>query len=988
MPSTPSTPSTKDTALAIAAGPALHARERDLARLRELLRNARLVTLTGLAGVGKSSLAQALAACGPQDGCPVAAAVDLVDVPDERTAGELLDGAARRLAPDTGPRLLLLDNCDLVLGAVARFASGLLSGGPEGLRTGPEGLRIVTTSRECLGVGWETVSPVPPLPPKEAAAFFVQRAAAHRAGVVPEISREVREICARLDGLPLALELAAAQTRVLTAAQIVTRLDDGLRLQAGGRRTGPAHHRSLRSTLDWAAQTLTAPERVLLRRLSVFAESFTLDNVERICAGLPQSAEPAGEEVPLPEEEVLPALAGLVAKSLVACDPSGEQARYRLLRTIRTYAAERLARSGETEAMQRTRVRYALAHPVGLCPADLTAALQWCAEHGDIGDGLRLAAGAAPFWLLSGRIREGAALLTTQLARADAAAAGDPAGEPSRDSTGERLRDSAGERLRDSAGEPSRDSAGERLRDPAGEPSRDSAGERLRDSAGEPSRDSAGEPPRHPAGYARALLARGMFDCVLGRPDAALATAESARERCARDQDVRGQAWAEALTGAALLHTDPQAAACRIDRAAAALGADPPWAPVVTALRAMAAAEAGQAEAAREAAAAAVSAARGGPLPTVLAVALSAAGRVARQQGRFDEARTALEEAEALAAESAARGALALIVAEACRLDLDTGTHEEERLERAAALAAEVDAPLLAAAAMDVAGRSRLAHGRKEAARKAFAQVTAVSRETTAAQAAAGILGLGEVALAAGSAGAAWTLIEEAHAIARAGARPVLLARTEQAVGDCARALGDAARAWSAYHQALGLRVQAGLSVAAVESLEALASLALEQDRTEYGVRLLAAASELRATLGSRLPGPARGRCDADRAHAMAALPTERFAELWAEGRRLSLREAAAYAGRLRGPRRRGVGWVSLTPAERQVADLAAEGLTNREIGDRLFSSPRTVQAHLSHVFAKLGISSRRMLAEQIAVRNRQLPLRHGSRVRESGRTR
>jgi predicted ATPase/DNA-binding CsgD family transcriptional regulator len=917
--------------------------------LRELLQTARLVTLTGPAGVGKSSLAQALAACGPQDGWPVAAAVDLVDVPDERTAGELLDGAAERLAPDTGPRLLLLDNCDLVLGAVARFASGLLSGGPEGLR-------IVTTSRECLGVSWETVCPVPSLPPKEAAAFFVQRAAAHRAGVVPEISREVREICARLDGLPLALELAAAQTRVLTAAQIVTRLDDGLRLQAGGRRTGPAHHRSLRSTLDWAARTLTAPERVLLGRLSVFAESFTLDLVERICAGLPQPAEPAGEEVPLPEEEVLPALAGLVAKSLVACDPSGEQARYRLLRTIRTYAAERLARSGETEAMQRTRVRYALAHPAALCPADLTAALRWCAEHGGIADGLRLATGAAPFWLLSGRIREGAALLTAQLARADAAAAGHSAGGASRD--------------------------------PVGGPSWHSAGGASRDPVGGPSRQSAGEPSRHPAGYARALLARGMFDCVLGRPDAALAAAESARERCARDRDTRGQAWAEALTGAVLLHTDPQAAAYRIGRAADALGADAPWAPVVTALRAMAAAEAGQAEAAREAAAAALSAARAGPLPPVLAVALRAAGRVARQQGRLDEARTALEEAEALAAESAARGVLALIVAEACRLDLDTGTHGEERLERAAALATEVDAPLLVAEALDVAGRSRLAHGRKEAARKAFAQVTAVSRETTAAQAAAGILGLGEVALAAGSAGAAWTLIEEAHAIARAGARPVLLARTEQAVGDCARALGDEARAWSAYHQALGLRVQAGLSVAAVESLEALASLALEQDRTDYGVRLLAAASGLRDTLGSRLTGPARGRCEADRAHAMTALPTERFAELWAEGRRLSLRDAAAYAGRLRGPRRRGVGWVSLTPAERQVADLAAEGLTNREIGDRLFSSPRTVQAHLSHVFAKLGISSRRMLAEQSALRNRQLPLRHGSRVRESGQSR
>jgi DNA-binding CsgD family transcriptional regulator len=120
----------------------------------------------------------------------------------------------------------------------------------------------------------------------------------------------------------------------------------------------------------------------------------------------------------------------------------------------------------------------------------------------------------------------------------------------------------------------------------------------------------------------------------------------------------------------------------------------------------------------------------------------------------------------------------------------------------------------------------------------------------------------------------------------------------------------------------------------------------------------------------------ARDRCDKAAAIAAGALDADRIRELRAEGARLSLSAAAAYACRQRGPRRRGVGWVSLTPAERQVADLAATGLTNREIGEALFSSPRTVQAHLSHVFAKLGIGSRKMLAAEVQARSRHLPPR------------
>ena len=865
--------------------PGLLARERELGELGALLTRARLVTLTGPAGVGKSALAGTVAAGGRWAD---RATADLLEAPDPAGAREIIRRTAARLAQADGPRLLVLDHCDLFLEVVALLAAELLAGQP--------GLQIVLTSRECLGVSQETVYQLHPLALADAATFFLVRAAAQNGGVAPEVSADIREICARLDGLPLALELAAAQTKVLTPAQILARLDDAMRLLVGGLRTGAARHRSLRSALDWGAETLMTQERVLLQRVSVFADAFTLDSAELVCSG-------AG----LPENEVLEALAGLVAKSFVGCDPSGEQARYRLMRTVRQYAGQLLATSGEADLVQRQRVNYAIRHPDALAAPDLTEALQWCADHGATADGMRLAAAAAPFWLLSGQIREGAAWV--ELARGD---------EPS---------------------------------------------------------DGQDD-----AAYARVLLAQGLFDCAAGRADKALQAALGVATRCGQDGDIGSQLWAEVLAGAAVLQTDPQAAARRIGRAAQELPGISPWAPVATAMYALAEAEAGRLAEAQDAAGRALTAARAGSLTPAVIAALLTAGRVARMQGRLAAAQAWLTEAETLAAGQSAEGAQAVILAESGRLALDLGSDAGEpgisRLDQAVTLAAGTDSPLLLAAALDMTGRSRLRQGHGPAARGAFARVTALSQETGTAQAIAGILGLGQVALAGGSASAAWTLIEEAHAIARTGAGPALLARTLQAVGDCAWALGNVSRAWAAYHRALGVRIDAGLCVAAVESLESLASLALEQERVEYGVRLLGAAEALRETMGSTRPVPAQDRLDAAAADALASLTPVRYAELHAEGRRLSLPEAAAYACRQRGPRQRGVGWVSLTPAERQVADLAATGLTNREIGQRLFSSPRTVQVHLSHVFAKLGISSRKMLAAEIQERNRQLPAR------------
>lgn len=887
-------------------------RDRELGELCTLLDRALLVTVTGPAGVGKSRLAGALAA---SDRWVAWTAADLAEAGNSAMAHEIISRAAARLPEVPGARLLLLDNCDLVLGEVASSVTRLAAGEQE--------LRIVVTSRECLGLSEETVYRAGPLTSPDAGVFFATRAGAQHGGVVPEISSQIQEICVRLDGLPLALELAAAQTKVLTQTQILARLDDPMRLLISGPRSGAARHRSLRAALDWGAATLVPRERVLLHRLSVFAGAFTLDDAERICAG-------AG----LDEHEVLEALAGLVAKSLVDCDPNGTQASYRLMRTVRQYALPALTASGEADLVQRNRVAYATERPDAVSAADLAEALRWCGEAGAIGEGLRLAAASAPCWLLSGRIKEGSSLLARTLAQADG--------------------------------------------------------------------------QRHDC--TRTLLAQGMLSCALGQADEAARVAEQAAARFKDDGDDTGMLWAQVLAGAATLGTDPRSGAHRIALAAAELPPDSPWTPVAIALGALAAAEAGQLGQALEAAEESLAAARAGQLAPAVIVALLAVARVARDQGRLAAAEAALGEAETLAAQSRATGALAVILTESCRLALDRGSDDDERnaprFDQAVALAAATESPLLLAEALDVAGRSSLRCEDGPAARSAFARVTALSKETGAAQAAVGILGLGQVALAAGSASAAWILIEEANAIARAGSAPVLQARTLQTVGDCARSLGDASRAWSAYHRALGLRIDAGLCVAAVESLESLAELALEQGRFEYGVRLLGAATGLRDGQGSARPGQVRHgtsgpagngagngaearpetRPEAKAEAAMASLGRERFAELHAEGMRLSLPEAAAYACRQRGPRQRGVGWVSLTPAERQVADLAATGLTNKEIGQRLFSSPRTIQAHLSHIFAKLGISSRRMLAAEVEARNKQLPLdAAGMRVSRAG---
>ncbi|MFF3753164.1 BTAD domain-containing putative transcriptional regulator [Streptomyces sp. NPDC002018] len=335
-------------------------REPELAALATELRTARLITLTGPGGAGKTRLSLEAAAASAgiwPDGVRV---VELAPVHDAGAVPEAVLTAlgARETvvrgpaAADEGPRdpllrltehcgqrrtLIVLDNCEHLIDAAAVLAETLLTACP--------GVSVLATSREPLGVPGESVRVVDPLPQEAALRLFAERGAAARPGFrVDDDPGACAEICRRLDGLPLAVELAAARLRVLTPRQIADRLGDRFRLLGGGGsggRTALPRQRTLRAVVDWSWDLLTEDERAVLRRMAVFSGGCALAEAESVCAG---SA----------EDDTLGLLASLVDKSLVVAVPeSADGMRYRLLETVAEYAAERLDASGERTAVER-----------------------------------------------------------------------------------------------------------------------------------------------------------------------------------------------------------------------------------------------------------------------------------------------------------------------------------------------------------------------------------------------------------------------------------------------------------------------------------------------------------------------------------------------------------------------------------------------------------------------------------------------------------
>lgn len=338
-------------------------RRRELREIKEALSSTSLLTLIGPAGVGKTRLALRTASdlrralpdgvwvvelAGLRDPAlvseTVAHALELQDVSSRWLVSTLVDYlASRRL-------LLILDNCEHLLHSCAVLVDALLRACPD--------LKVLTTSREPLGISGEAVLQVEPLtlppvvhiPPRDAllqyegVRLFVDRSQAASSGfdVTPENGEAVARLCLRLDGLPLAIELAAVRTRAFTVEQILSQMDDRFRLLTTGSRAASPRQKTLRAAIEWSFGLLSEEERILWRRLSVFAGGFEVKAAQQVCSGNG-----------VPREEVLDLVASLVEKSLLIRLPRGATARYRMLETIRDFGREQLGESGEEPAVQR-----------------------------------------------------------------------------------------------------------------------------------------------------------------------------------------------------------------------------------------------------------------------------------------------------------------------------------------------------------------------------------------------------------------------------------------------------------------------------------------------------------------------------------------------------------------------------------------------------------------------------------------------------------
>ena len=375
-------------------------RDRPVRGILDLLATARLVTLTGVGGVGKTRLALEVARRVRQDGGR-AAFVDLSVASDGNgvvdavfaalrlpvvARSDDLDGLVRVLG--ARPALLVLDNCEHLLDTVAVVLDRFTRDCPE--------LRVLATSREAVGIDGEHTYHVPSLDLAAGVALFTSRATAaapHR-GPDPHEGHAIEEICRRLDGIPLAIELAAARTSHLTAAAIVERLDDRFWLLAGSRRS-LGRHQTLQATMDWSYDLLEEDEQAVLRATAVFVGGFDAVSLAAV----------AGRS----DHDTLDLLGTLVGSSLVEVDHSAAQPRYRLLETVRLYAQDRLAETGELVARRRAHAQHVLAgaltHPPRLDDlgwgtniehdTDLSnhlAALAWFDHHDELADLGRLAA--------------------------------------------------------------------------------------------------------------------------------------------------------------------------------------------------------------------------------------------------------------------------------------------------------------------------------------------------------------------------------------------------------------------------------------------------------------------------------------------------------------------------------------------------------------------------------------------------------------------
>lgn len=880
-------------------------RQAELRAVAVALTGTRCLTLTGPGGCGKSRLAKRTAERQVNLWRDGVWWIDLSPLSPETDpaliARHIASGLGVLPAPGTDATpalarqlldrhlLLILDNCEHLLPVVAEVVSELLRRCPR--------MTVLATGREPLGVPGEVVRRVPPLDGRDAVALFSERAI-HVAATL-EAATAVDLICARLDGIPLAIELAAAWTGTLSPQEIVTELGDRFGLLVAGPAGVPPRQRTLEASMAWSHDLLESPERLLFRRLGVFQAGFTSLSARDVCTfdGLNGLA-------------VLTGLRRLVDKSLLVAETGEGVTRYRMLETVRHYALGRLASSGEPAVVQDRHLTTYLAIAEEAAPLldtdkdawravihaeypNLRTALEWGLSLDDPHRGRRLAAALAWLWHLEGRRHEGLGLLRLAAAKGSESESDEYSALQARVLTGLAL-------VADTT-------------HPFGDDF--DAANAAKDMA-----LACGD--TRTARLAGLLTTIALFGHDL---DAMRSQALDIQAEAGAAGDAFAADAAGALAGLVCHFLDEhREARSFLDTAVPGLvrRGDRGIASMALGLMALSTAHLGELRRAAELAAQAVDVAQ--PLADYhrVGTARSVLAIVHGLQGRSADARAALDPIVRLVDRAAAQPfipRLALAIGQIHSWDGRPDLAIESYRREAAWLgpdARDDHLPLETRIALTAALRS------------------------------------------AGGLAAAERTCADAVELAKAQRMPRLIAAAleQQAF------LADPDRAVLLHHEALTLRAEHGLRLACLDSLDALASLTAHRGSALMAARLLGACDRARDDLGYPRPD------NTLHTDLTQALGEPAYDNALSEGRLMDLDEAIAYARRARTTRRRPAsGWASLTPAEHEVVQLAIDGLTNPEIGKRLFMSRSTVKTHLAHVYAKLGVANRTELAKSAA---------------------
>ena len=879
----------------------------EIGTVRKLITDNRLVTLTGAGGVGKTRLAVQMADQLDSEFADGVWYIDLASITDPdvvpvavtRALG--LPDQAGRSTMDTLTRvigdrhlLLLLDNCEHLIDACASLTVALLSACPR--------VTILATSREPIRVAGEVAWAVPSLSlADEAMALFTDRARHVRPdfSVADGDSATVTEICRRLDGIPLAIELAAARVRALSLTQILDSLHNRFRLLTGGARTAVRRQQTLRASVDWSHELLTEPERVLFRRAAAFMGGFDLEAAQAVCT-----------DSDIERYQTLDQLTLLIEKSLVVAeDTQLGGVRYRMLETVRQYALEKLGESGEAGAVRARHRDHFTAMATLLDSAgrtghqhrveqaeiemdNLRAAFAWSRENAEFATALQLASALQPFWTARGRVQEGTAWFDA--AFADAAA--------------------------------------------------------------------------HHAAVPLPVRARALAD------RATLEGAQTIHHNM--DKALEALALAREIDDPALLVR--ALAGCGIIAAYDAAAADSYFAEALGLARAVGDAWSLCQILAFQAFAAVTG--KGDPI----------AARAAGEEGRVI--------ADAIGDGYASRGCrwcvalsqwwegdLSGAIAQFRELVSESEAAHDETWKMSSlvslghmlAYIGDMSAARAAATAA-VEAASDLGEFNQGYAYAALAVATLAAGDVEASASAAGaawqrmkaqpelavvnVIPLAEIALAQRNLTEARRWADEAVAVAPGAHRVLALAKRARV----AIAQSDSEQAQRDAHDALIGAADLKAHFVIPDAIECLAALAVDAGMHQEAARLLGGAKTERDRTGYKRFKIYDAAFDSSVAALRDAMGNNEFEKAWSEGEALSMEEAIAYAQRGRGERKRpSNGWESLTPAEINVVKLVSEGLPNKDIAARLFVSARTVQAHLSHVYSKLGLSSRVQLAQE-----------------------